>query len=94
MEVKPENISVQDLQPVFFEITELWSIDEEISKHVRYANQGNQDMTGALCTRRMRWYEQVTCATSSINSVSSLNLPGQRGRGDSKKPGQNVSGVT
>ena len=45
MEVKPENHSVQDVQPTLFEITEICSIDDEISIDAVHAKLVTQDVT-------------------------------------------------
>ena len=50
-----------------------------------YAKLGIQDVTDALCSRRLRWYGHVTRATSCINTVMDLSLPGHRGRGRPRK---------
>ena len=46
-----------------------------------YAKLGIQDVTDALCSRRLRWYGHVNRATACINTVMDLSLPGHRGRG-------------
>ena len=46
---------------------------------------GNGDITTVLCSRRLRLYVQVQCATSCIKWVTDLRIPGNRGRKTSGK---------
>ena len=43
------------------------------------------EITAVLCTRRLRWYGHVQRATSCINSITRLELPGTRDRGRPRK---------
>ena len=43
------------------------------------------DITAVLLTQRLRWYGHVQCATSCINSITRLGLPGTRDRGRPRK---------
>ena len=43
------------------------------------------DITAVLRTRRLRWYGHVQRATSCINSITRLGVPGTRNRGRPRK---------
>ena len=43
------------------------------------------EITAVLRTRRLRWYGHVQRATSCINSITRLGLPGTRDRGRPRK---------
>ena len=43
------------------------------------------EITAVLCTRRLRWYGHIQRATSCINSITRLGLPGTRNRGRPRK---------
>ena len=43
------------------------------------------EITAVLRTRRLRWYGHIQRATSCINSITRLGLPGTRDRGRPRK---------
>ena len=58
--------------------------DEEPSE-VLHRKLGIDEITSVLRTRRLRWYGHVQRATSCINSISQMTVPGSRVRGRPRK---------
>ncbi|CAH1252456.1 Hypp9296 [Branchiostoma lanceolatum] len=50
-----------------------------------HSKLGIADISSVLRSRRLRWYGHVERAIGSINSITKLQLPGNRGRGRPKK---------
>ena len=59
--------------------------DTEFSADALCAMLGVQEVTAALCTRRLRWYGHVVRSSSCINSITSMTIPSARRRGRPKK---------
>ena len=56
-------------------------LEDEISSAVLHQKLDVDEIMTVLRTRRLRWYGHVQCATSCINSIMRLGLPGTlRGR--------------
>jgi len=51
----------------------------------RYPTQDVDEIMAVLRTRRLRWYGHVQRATSCINSIMQLGVPGTRNRGRPRK---------
>ena len=60
-------------------------LEDEISSAVLHQKLDLDDITAVLHTRRLRWYGHVQRATSCINSITRLGLPGTRDRGRPRK---------
>ena len=75
----------------FAEMTVPWSGGfavmrlDEISSAVLLQKLDLDEITAVLCTRRLRWYGHVQRATSCINSITWLGLPGTRDHGRPRK---------
>jgi len=80
----------------FAEMTVPWSggwwicgakLEDEISSAVLHQKLDLDEITAVLRTRRLRWYwyRHVHRATSCINSITRLGLPGTRDRGRPRK---------
>ena len=52
---------------------------------INYNIYNIDEITAVLRTRRLRWYGHVQRATSCINSITRLGLPGTRNRGRPRK---------
>ena len=50
-----------------------------------YTKLGIQEVAVALRTKRLRWYGHVAHASSWTNSITSIAIPGPRGRGRPRK---------
>ena len=50
-----------------------------------YTKLGIQEVAVALRTKRLRWYGHVARASSWTNSITSIAIPGPRGRGRPRK---------
>ena len=59
--------------------------DDEVFGDTLCAILGVQEVTAALCTRRLRWYGHVARSSSCINSITSMTIPSPRRRGRPKK---------
>ena len=57
-----------------------WRRKDEISSAVLHQKLDLDEITAVLRTRRLRWYGHVQRATSCINSITRLGLPGTRDR--------------
>ena len=60
-------------------------LDDEIPSIVLHQRLHIEEITVALRTRRLRWFGHVQRASSCINSVSNLTVPGSRRRGRPRK---------
>jgi len=60
-------------------------LEDEISSAVLHQKLDLDEITAVLRTRRLRWYGHVQRATSCINSITRLELPGTRDRGRPRK---------
>ena len=65
-------------------------LEDEISSAVLHQKLDLDEITAShgfarLRTRRLRWYGHVQHATSCINSITRLGLPGTRNRGRPRK---------
>ncbi|XP_063727219.1 uncharacterized protein LOC134854790 [Symsagittifera roscoffensis] len=60
-------------------------LDDDISTAVLHQKLGVVDITSVLRTRRLRWFVHVQRASSCINSVTRMKIPGRRGRGRPRK---------
>jgi len=60
-------------------------LEDEISSAVLHQKLDLDEITAVLRTRRLRWYGHVQRATSCINSITQLGLPGTRDRGRPRK---------
>ena len=59
--------------------------DDEVSADTLCAILGVQEVTAALCTRRLRWFGHVAHSSSCINSITSMTIPSARRRERPKK---------
>ena len=59
--------------------------EEEVSADILCAMLGVQEVSAALCTRRLRWFGHVACSSPCINSITSMTTPSTRRRGRPKK---------
>ena len=91
MVVKPGHLLRQTCSG-FAGMTDQWSAgyaesrdDDEVSSDSLCAMLGVQEVTAALCTRRLRWYGHVARSSSCINSITSMTIPSARRRGRPKK---------
>ena len=60
-------------------------LEDEISSAVLHQKLDIDEITAVLRTRRLRWYGHVQRATSCINSITRLGVPGTRNRGRPRK---------
>ena len=60
-------------------------LEDEISSAVLHQKLDLDEITAVLRSRRLRWYGHVQRATSCINSITRLGLPGTRDRGRPRK---------
>jgi len=60
-------------------------LEDEIPSAVLQHKLDLDEITAVLRTRRLRWYRHVQRATSCINSITQLGLPGTRDRGRPRK---------
>ena len=44
-----------------------------------------QEVTAALCTRRLRWFGHIARSSSCTNAITSMTIPSARRRGRPKK---------
>ena len=58
---------------------------DKIPTAVHHQKLDLDEITAVLRTRRLRWYGHVQRATSCINSITRLELPGTRDRGRPRK---------
>jgi len=58
---------------------------DKISTAVLHQKLDLDEITAVLRTRRLRWYGRVQRATSCINAITRLELPGTRDRGRPRK---------
>ena len=59
--------------------------DDEVSSDSLCAMLGVEEVTAALCTRRLRWYGHVARSSKCINSITRMTIPSTRRRGRPKK---------
>ena len=59
--------------------------DDGVHTDMLYGKLGIPEVTASLRARRLRWYGHVERATSCINSISKMAIPGARGRGRPRK---------
>ena len=76
----------------FAEMTVPWSGGSAVQswkmrfpRRVLHQKLDVDDITAVLRTRRLRWYGHVQRATSCINSITRLGVPGTRNRGRPRK---------
>ena len=67
---------------------------DEISIDLLCARLGIQEVTAALRTKRLRWYEHVVRSLSCINSVTNMEFHVHEREGDQKRHGQIVLRLT
>jgi len=60
-------------------------LEDEISSAALHQKLDLDEITAVLRTRRLKWYGHVQRATSCINSIMRLGLPGTRDRGRPRK---------
>ena len=60
-------------------------LTDKIPMAVLHQKLDLDEITAVLRTRRLRWYGHVPRATSCINSITRLELPGTRDRGRPRK---------
>ena len=65
-------------------------LDDDISTVALHQKLGVVKVTSILRTRRIRWFGHVQRASTCINSVTSMEIPGRRGRGRPRRGGQSV----
>ena len=61
------------------------NLEDKISSAVLHQKLDLDEITAVLRTRRLRWYGHVQRATSCIDSITRLGLPGTRDRGRPRK---------
>ena len=54
---------------------------DEVPMETLYTKLGIQEVAVALRTKRLIWYGHVAYASSWTNSITSIAIPGPRGRG-------------
>ena len=57
----------------------------DVSSSTLYAKLGIEEIDLVLRTRRLRWYGHVSRATSCINTIRNLPIPGGRSCGGQRK---------
>ena len=58
---------------------------DEVPMETLYTKLGIQEVAIALRTKRLRWNGHVASASSWTNSITSIAIPGPRGRGRPRK---------
>ena len=64
-----------------------WSswVEVKVPMETLYTKLGIQEVAVALRTKRLRWYGHFARASSWTNSITSIAIPGPRGRGRPRK---------